>query len=76
LISVRKNGRTAWEEFEMIVGGNSGVGIGVGVSVGNVGKDRGVSFTSTLPSFKRQQLASQNLGKPSVNFDNKWSVHY
>ena len=49
----------------MMVGKNVSVGVGVG-------KDRGVSFTSTLPTFKRHQLQSPKQDKANVSFDSKW----
>jgi hypothetical protein len=38
---------------------------------GTLGKDRGVSFTSTLPTFKRQ-IKSPFQTKAIINPDNKW----
>ena len=53
-------GRTAWEEFEMIVENNSS------------SKDRGVSFTSTLPTFRKNSSKNSFQTKASVNVDNSW----
>jgi hypothetical protein len=54
VFSAKVNGRSAWEEFELIAGA----------------KDRGVSFTSTLPTLRRP--ATKSPDRPPVTLDSKW----